>query len=135
MDLLSKTSEDLNSILSFVKNYSKHYLNLECCGFIGINSEKQYVAEMVPNRSSDPIDYFLIDPLDYLRFINENEILLIFHSHPNTQSYFSDTDQNNAEAMCIPFLLYSLVDDKFSIYIPQNHQIDVNILNKVQGII
>jgi proteasome lid subunit RPN8/RPN11 len=135
MELPTKTDRSFKKILNFLKDYSNHYFNIESCGFVGINKKNQYVAQIVANRSSEPMHYFVIDPLDYLNFIEDNNILFVFHSHPQTDSSFSETDQTNCEAMCVPFLLYSVHSDKFSIYIPQNHKTDVNILNKVQGII
>lgn len=135
MDLPSVTDRSLNKILNFCKNYSREYFNVECCILIGINEKSKYCAQVVANRSPQPMEFFIIDPLDYLNFELNHKVLFIFHSHPHTESSFSEIDKSNCEAICIPFLMYSVQDDKFSLYVPQTSEVDVNILNKAKGLI
>lgn len=135
MELPSVTERSLKKAIEFCANYSKEFFNLECCALIGLKGKSQYHAQIVANRSPQPMEFFTIDPIDYLNFIEKNKILFIFHSHPHTESLFSELDKNNSEAICISFLMYSVQDNKFALYVPENHELDVNTLNKVKGLI
>lgn len=134
MELPTKNANNFSDILTFLKEYSDRYFNIECCGFIGLK-DGNFVAEILPNRSPEPNSFFCVDPLDFLRFKSENELLFLFHSHPNSDTEFSDLDMANADACCIASIVYSVITQKFAIYEPQNHEVDVNILNKVKGLL
>lgn len=134
MEQVSKTESDLSKIFKFLKEYSKKYFNTECCGFIGMKNN-EFAAQMVPNRSPDPFVFFYIDPMDFMRFSEQYDIIAIFHSHTNTDAIFSEWDKEASEAACIPYLVYSVQENKFAFYVPENHEIDVNILDKVKGLI
>ena len=134
MELPTKTANNFSDILTFLKEYSDRYFNIECCGFIGLKDDS-FVAEILSNRSPEPHSFFCVDPLDFLRFKSENELLFLFHSHPNSDAEFSDLDKANAEACCLVSIIYSVLSQKFAIYEPQEHEVDVNILNKVKGLL
>lgn len=134
MDNLSVRDKSLKKVLEFLKEYSSKYFNVECCAFVGKN-ENQYVAEFVTNRSPYPNSFFCIDPVDFLKFKNQNNIICLFHSHPSSDETFSEQDIDNSEATCLPFLVYSLPANKFSLYEPKTSESDVNTLNKVKGLI
>ena len=102
---------------------------------IGLKGSSQYHAQIVANRSPQPMEYFIIDPLDYLEFVSKYTPLFIFHSHPHTESSFSEVDKAGSEGACIPFIMFSVQDNKFALYVPENHELDVNTLNKVKGLI
>lgn len=132
MELHIKVESDFKDILKFLKDHSDRYFNIECCAFVGLRNGV-YISQILANRSPEPNSFFCVDPLDFLKFKSENELLFIFHSHPHTSADFSEMDKSNAEACCLLSLVYSVVDNKFALYEPQNHEIDVNILNKVKG--
>jgi proteasome lid subunit RPN8/RPN11 len=134
MELPTKVANNFKDILQFLKDHSDRYFNIECCGFVGIKNG-DFVAEILPNRSPEPNSFFCVDPLDFLRFKSENELLFLFHSHPNSDTEFSDLDKANADACCILSIVYSVLTQKFAIYEPQEHEVDVNILNKVKGLL
>jgi len=134
MELPTKIAADFQEILFFLKDYSNKHCTIECCAFIG-RKDGQFVAQVLANRSPDPNSFFCVDPLDYLKFKNDKEFLFIFHSHPSSDEEFSELDMANADACCLASLVYSVLTDKFAIYEPQNHEIDVNILNKVKGLL
>ena len=132
MELHIKVESDFKDILKFLKDHSDRYFNIECCAFVGLRNGV-YISQILANRSPEPNSFFCVDPLDFLKFKSENELLFIVHSHPHTSADFSEMDKSNAEACCLLSLVYSVVDNKFALYEPQNHEIDVNILNKVKG--
>lgn len=134
MDNHLKIDKDFSQILSFIKKVSNECASLECCFLIGTRNDN-FCAKVVVNRSPQPHDFFHIDPLDYLSFKSEWDLFLIAHSHPNADCSFSELDIASSEASCCPFLLYCLPLNKFAIYVPKSNEIDVNTLNKVQGLI
>lgn len=125
-------NKSFKKVLEFIREHCDRYFSLECCGFVGKNG-KDYVVQFVNNRSPNPKQFFCVDPLDYLRFKNENEFVSLIHSHPDGDESFSEMDQANSEATCLPSIIYSLQTKKFAIYEPKEHEVDVNTLNKVKG--
>ena len=104
---------------------------IEVCGFLGFNRKKEaYVVQNEKNVSQDPSDYFMIDPLNYLIFKENYDLLAVYHSHINTDAEPSEFDVKMSENCCIPFLIYSIETKKFNLYKPQNLEIDVNIYNR-----
>jgi proteasome lid subunit RPN8/RPN11 len=134
MDNPSVRDKNLKNILAFLKEHSQKYFNIESCAFVGKN-KNTYVAQFAPNRSPEPNLFFCIDPVEYLRFQSENEIICLFHSHPSSDESFSEQDKNNSEATCLPFLVYSIPCDKFSLYEPKIIESNVNTLKKVKGLL
>lgn len=132
MDNLIIRNKSFNKILDAIKNHFERYFTIECCGFIG-RKDKNYVVQFVNNRSPNPKEFFCVDPLDYLKFKNEYEFIALLHSHIISDESFSKMDVANAEATCLPSIVYSLTTKKFAIYEPKNHEVDVNTLNKVKG--
>jgi len=132
MEQVLKAENDIKKIFKFFKDYSNKYFNIECCGFLGYQ-DGNFIAEMVANRSPEPNLYFSIDPVDFIKFTTQYNIIAIFHSHTNVDAEFSDFDKESCDSLCIPYLMYSVQENKFSFYIPETHEIDVNILDKVKG--
>lgn len=112
-------SVNIKSCLEFFKKESLARPNREVVGFLGLKESKPF-AKMVKNRSPDPQNYFAVDPLEILDFQSNQEFLAIFHSHIYGDSQFSNWDITTAENCLIPFVVYSLPEDKFNIYIPPN---------------
>jgi proteasome lid subunit RPN8/RPN11 len=134
MEQVFETENNLVEVLNFFKKYSTKYFNTECCGFLGKRGDK-FVGQMVDNRSPEPDLYFCVDPIDFVKFSENHDVIAIFHSHINNGAIFSEEDKNASESICIPYLLYSIMEKKFVFYIPENHEVDVKILDKVKGLI
>ncbi len=126
--------DSIEDLLKHLKNVSECNLLTEICGFVGKKNEKLLYKQM-ENRSKDPSSYFIIDPFDHLSFIKDNETLLIFHSHLCGDEKPSDFDVKTSENCCFPFLIYSIVTEKFSIYEPQYKDYDVNIIQRLKELI
>jgi hypothetical protein len=47
----------------------------------------------------------------------------------------SDFDLNTSENCCFPFVIYSVVTEKFSIYEPKHKDYDVNIIQGIREIL
>lgn len=104
---------------------------IEVCGFLGFNKEKEeYVVQHQKNISENPVQHFMIDPLNYLIFKESYELLAVYHSHIEGDENPSEFDVKMSDTCCIPFLIYSVETKKFNLYQPQNLETDVNILNR-----
>lgn len=103
----------------------------EICGFLG-KKDGQFVAKIVKNKHSDPKNYFAIDPLDFLHFKRENEIVAIFHDHLSGDSSASDFDKVNSENTATPFLIYSVPEKRFSLFVPENSEVSKEVIEEVQ---
>lgn len=111
--------DNLKTCLEFFRAESCSCSNREIVGFLGLRDGKP-VAKIVKNRAPDPQNYFAVDPLEMLEFQTANEFLAIFHSHIYGDSQFSDWDTKTSDNCLIPFVVYSLSENKFNIYIPEN---------------
>ena len=119
MEQVLKAESNIKNIFKFFKDYSNKYFNIECCGFLGFK-DGNFIAQMVPNRSPEPNLYFSIDPIDFVKFTTEHEIIGIFHSHTNVDAKFSDFDKESSDSICIPYLMYSVQENKFSFFSSSN---------------
>lgn len=125
----------LKDLLSFLKEESECSLLAELCSMIGIDKNNKLIYKQMQNRSKDPESYFMIDPYDYLAFINKYSCLCVFHSHLIGDEKHSDFDQKTSENCCYPFLIYSVNTEKFHIYEPEYKDYDVNIIQRLKELI
>jgi len=68
----------------------------ECCGLISGRGNRAARVHRMTNTHHSPVSYFM-DPREQFSAFKEmreegNELIAIFHSHPNTQAYPSNTD-------------------------------------------
>jgi proteasome lid subunit RPN8/RPN11 len=93
----------------------------ECCGLVTGHAGERYATvhrchnEMTARHRSDPESYprdgtraFLINEIDYLRAEQEAEgkgehVTAVYHSHVGAGVYFSELDQEFADASLFPF--------------------------------
>lgn len=128
------TSKTINAIKDFIANTAFQSPYLEVCGFVGFNyNEQKYVAQVEKNIASDPKNFFSLSPVKYLNFKNENQIIGIFHSHVVGDESPSEFDIKMSEAICMPFIIFSINSKKFSFYEPQNKEYDVNIVERFKN--
>lgn len=104
-----------------LKNYAKSSTLAEVCGFIGYKD--RLVFKPARNHNREPQKFFSISPLDYLSFKRSNELLAVFHSHLNGDCQASEFDKVSAENVCLPFVIYSITEDKFSVFVPDNSEV------------
>ena len=108
----------------------------EVCGFLGFDKgEEFFVVREEYNSSPSPSQFFLIDPVNYLLFKDEYELVGLFHSHVIGDEEPSEFDIKMAQNCCLPFLIYSLNTKKIHIYAPQNTECNVNILRRLKALV
>lgn len=125
--------EEYKAIVEDLKRDSENSLLCELCGLVGVSKKNgKLIYQIMKNRARTPEDFFMIDPYDYLSFVEKNELVLIFHSHLLGDELPSDFDIKTSENCCYPFLIYSICTEKFCIYEPQYKNYDVNILEGIR---
>ncbi len=91
---------------------AEHEFPYECCGFIIgddrveevrpiANIQNQKHAEHPREFSRDARTAFLMDPKQHLAVMNEIDdrelrLKIVYHSHPDHEAYFSETDRRQA---------------------------------------
>ena len=98
-------------ILEYCKCYAKKFPNKECCGLI-VSCEEELIFKPTKNIHPDPTWFFAIDSIELIEY----DVQYIFHSHWNGSSRPSEFDKKSSNELCIPFLIYSLIDDDFYLY-------------------
>lgn len=121
----------ISKIRDFVVNACNEQVAQEVCGFIGYNGS-EYVATVEKNDAVDPKNFFVINPVSYLMFAENNDMLAVFHSHIEGDETPSEFDVKMAEACCIPFVIYSLNTKKFHIYEPSECELNVKAFTRLK---
>lgn len=100
-----------DSLLVEVKKYCIKNKNEESCGIIYRDSQKLHFLGC-ENLSSFPKESFILKP----SLIVDYNVKYIVHSHIIGSSKPSSFDKSSSNELCIPFLIYSLIDDDFYLY-------------------
>ena len=127
--------DNLKDLICFLQKESESSLMAELCSMIGLDKSNKIAYTQMQNRSKDPETYFMIDPYDYLAFINKYSCLCVFHSHLIGDEKPSEFDEKTSENCCYPFLIYSINTEKFYIYEPEYKDYDVNIIQSLKELI
>ena len=127
--------DNLKDLICFLQKESESSLMAELCSMIGLDKSNKIAYTQMQNRSKDPETYFMIDPYDYLAFINKYSCLCVFHSHLIGDEKPSEFDEKTSENCCYPFLIYSINTEKFYIYEPEYKDYDVNIIQRLKELI
>ena len=122
------------SALQKIKELAHKNFTKEICGFLGFDTEqKKYVVQLEDNISEAPQNQFVINPLNYLLFKEDYEMIAVFHSHIRGDETESEFDVKMADNCCQPFLIYSLNTKKINIYTPKTIEADVNKLERIKA--
>ena len=117
-----------------IKELSHKNFTKEVCGFLGFDTkENKYVIKLEQNISDKPSEMFVINPLNYLLFKEEYDMVAVFHSHIMGDEKESEFDVKMADNCCQPFLIYSLNTKKINIYTPKTSEADVNKLERIKA--
>lgn len=128
--------DNLENLIPFLIKTAESNLLCELCGLIGIEREtNKIIYKQMQNRSKDPSEFFMIDPYDYLSFIDKYECISVFHTHLLGNELPSEFDEKTSENCCYSFLIYSICSQKFHIYEPKNKDYDVNIIQRLKELI
>ena len=131
-----KLFKSAKAALEHIKIISNRSIRNEICGFLGYCTQsKQFVVKQAKNEANDPSQLFYINPLSYLLFKEDYEIIAVFHSHVVGDEQESDFDVKMSENSCLPFLIFSLNTQKINIYEPQKSDSDVNILERIKALV
>jgi len=96
-----------------IKKYCLENNSIEACGVIVGGSDG---AEFLPCKNIHPCPEvaFAFSPKHIIR----EDLLYVFHSHTETCSKASEIDKKYSNELGVPFLIYSLPGDDFSLYAP-----------------
>lgn len=105
------------SVIEAVVAHAREDLPNECCGLISGAGEILERAHRTRNAEQSPLRYSVhpMDQFQVMEAIEERgeELLGIYHSHPNSEAWPSQTDINLAEGWPDPlYLICSLAEDE-----------------------
>lgn len=107
LDTLNKYKEITEAIVEHAKTEAPR----ECCGLvISFKGKPQYY----PCKNIHPeYNNFLLDPSDYIAAETKGDVLAVVHSHVQHLAKFSSFDIASINKGNVPWILYSLQDNKF----------------------
>jgi proteasome lid subunit RPN8/RPN11 len=93
--------------------------NEEICGLLSIDDNEQLNIIPCKNVSLKKQEHFLINGRDYLKATSIGQIIGIYHSHPNGNT-FSELDKNNALGHNLISIIYDIKSNTFNEYHPRH---------------
>jgi proteasome lid subunit RPN8/RPN11 len=105
-----------DATLQQIVDHAARAFPLEACGLI-INTGYGYQVVECVNKSHEPEQSFLIDPLVYAA--HAERIAAIYHSHPNRSPEPSAADIASAERCNVPFMIIGYPSEQIYTYTPQ----------------
>lgn len=104
-----------------VKAHALSEPHRECCGLI-LCTNGDFSVKRCVNESPSPTDTWIIDTRTVLDARKSGTLHSCYHSHVKESSEPSEADKRMSEDNLLPFLIYSLAADSFSLYEPQGYQ-------------
>ncbi len=104
------------SFLRYIRRMARRS-SVEICGLI-----QRRAIFFLKNLSISPNEYFIIDPKQYLKISTNYKIDYCFHSHPSSSCFLSFSDYEFSDNALIPFLIFSVPGDNFSLYDPKTQE-------------
>ena len=95
----------------------------ECCGFIVLDKLKQLIIIPCENIYQFPQKGFKVCPHEFLKIKQKYEIVCMYHSHPIGPAKFSQKDLDQAAELCLPICVYSVQEQDFNIFFPEDQPI------------
>ena len=111
-----------------IESICKEESHKESCGFILMSGDKFEIVKC-NNVSTHPESSFEISYKDLTKYLMNQKMVAIFHSHINTDEKFSEKDVKISEELMFPFWVYSSKTKKHNVYIPKNLHNKKNIKN------
>jgi proteasome lid subunit RPN8/RPN11 len=99
-------------ILQDIKEYARLYPSQETCGLV-VREGEELSFVRCNNKHPGPESGFVISTQ---KFLSYERVEYIYHSHPKSSSMPSEVDRNYSDELMVPFLIYSLPDDNFTLY-------------------
>ena len=103
-----------NKLKKDIKKYSIENSSIEVCGVILKKGGRENFLKC-KNIHPNPSLAFTFSP----KYLVMDDLSYIFHSHPKCSSDPSLMDRKYCNELKIPFLIYSLPDDDFSLCYPE----------------
>ena len=103
---------------SEIVQHAKENPEEEVCGFVLLEPDLSVKIERSINESPNKRECFLISPAKFIKNKLNKKILGIYHSHPFTTENPSARDKVLSKETGVPYLIYSLKTEKFSLYHP-----------------
>lgn len=105
----------------YYKKIAEHAESLpeeEVCGFIYLDRLLNPCVSREVNESQDKKNFFSISPS---RILSLENIIGVYHSHPEGTAEPSKFDREMSEEMCMPFLVYSNKNKDFWLHYPDSY--------------
>lgn len=119
------------AMLADIEHYCLANMSVEVCGLIGGFGEFAKSFYPTRNAAEDTRHAYLVAPEDQIHALNlmrqrREELLSIFHSHPNSEAEPSPADLALAAYPGVAYVIASLVNGeaKFASYLFTGHEFD-----------
>lgn len=105
-------------LLDNIKAHALTSPTREICGLVLSRSETTIIFPC-RNIATDNNE-FILDPYGYIEASKYGKIIAVYHSHPNYPAKASEADVISCDRSSLPWLIYSLPDDRFCTIYPSN---------------
>jgi len=104
-----------------IKSHATKDVPRECCGLL-IEEDGDLQTLECQNVSEVPTQHFSIRPSDYVKASRRGKIKAVYHSHNSNNNKFSTNDMIHSRSHKIPFVLYCVEKDSFSVFDPHKNK-------------
>ena len=105
-----------------IKEHARENPKEEVCGVLLMDIDNSIRVERMKNESDNKQECFHLSPQKFLEYKINNRILGVYHSHPKSTETPSRADKLMSEELGLPYLVYSLKNDKFFLYYPESYE-------------
>ena len=105
------------SMLNAIERHAQRLHPIECCGLVSTNAKGELRHIEMCNKANSET-FFEFDPKEQLgvwrnMMLQDEELLLIYHSHTHSKPYPSRTDKEYAQAYPGVYQLIVATDERF----------------------
>ena len=106
-------------------NHAKEFPQEEVCGALILTKFDGPKIVRLKNYHEDKQNFFRVDPKEFISLKRKGDILALYHSHPDAKSTPSAYDKKISKELCVPFYIYSLLEEDFYLFVPDTYQPDL----------
>ena len=124
------THQKAKTLKEILIEYSEDSPMREACGFICSKDDAFYFQEAINHSAQD--DTFSIKPMDYIKKKLDGDLVAIFHTHLEGTADPSQKDIITAQNLLMPFAIYSLETENFSVFYQDGFEIEQNCVKRLK---
>ena len=119
------------SIKKILRQHAENEIPNESCAILYGNDQKVSEVFLTKNIEESPVNFTISNEqlIEGYKIAEEKkiEVIGIFHSHPNSEAYPSNTDKKFMHSNPVVWIIYSGINKNFKAYVLESEIIEIPI--------